>query len=180
MGTATANLENDHVHILRLIEVMEKMTLKENVSVIDLETIVSLIRNFADGTHHAKEEKYLFPLMVKKGFSYQQGPVAIMMQDHEQGRKFVKGVADTIPLYQSGNKDALLFIHENMKGYVELLRSHISKENNVLFRMADNILTFEEQNALKEDFTKIDKASSDIRERPDFIDQIDALVKKYS
>ena len=67
MNTATKNLENDHVNILRLIDVMEKMAQTSNTSVENLETVVRLIRDYADGFHHAKEENLLFPLMVKKG-----------------------------------------------------------------------------------------------------------------
>ena len=69
MITATANLENDHVHILKLIDVMERITQQSEINVAHLENIVDLIRNFADGLHHAKEEQMLFPKMVEKGFS---------------------------------------------------------------------------------------------------------------
>ena len=60
MTTATQNLENDHVQILRLIEVMEKITGSADTDVDHLELVVKIIREFADGLHHAKEEKILF------------------------------------------------------------------------------------------------------------------------
>ena len=49
MTTATQNLENDHVQILRLIEVMEKITESSVPNVEHLEMIVKIIREFADG-----------------------------------------------------------------------------------------------------------------------------------
>ena len=61
MNTATKDLENDHIHILRLTDVMEKMTKTDAPDISDLESIVYLIRNYADGFHHAKEENILFP-----------------------------------------------------------------------------------------------------------------------
>jgi hemerythrin-like domain-containing protein len=61
MNSATKNLENDHVYILRLIDVMEKVTNINRPDIPDLETIVNLIKNYADGSHHAKEENLLFP-----------------------------------------------------------------------------------------------------------------------
>ena len=73
---ATSNLENDHVHILRLCEVMERMAHAGNSDPEHLDRVVSLIRNFADGLHHKKEEELLFPKMAEKGFSTTQGPVA--------------------------------------------------------------------------------------------------------
>lgn len=155
MTTATKDLENDHVHILHLIDVMEKMASLDTVNVSDAEEVVDLIRNFADGLHHAKEESLLFPKMVEKGYSLQTGPVAVMLQDHEQGRVFVKGMVEGILQYKSGNKESLPTIFENMMGYAQLLRHHIAKENNVLFRMADNVLSDNEQQVLLSEFERL-------------------------
>lgn len=174
MKTATANLENDHGHILRLIDVMEVITRQEKPSIEHLEVIVTLIRNFADGLHHNKEENYLFPKMVDKGFSFNQGPIAIMMKDHVQGRNFVKAMADNIILYKAGDQKAIPGIYRNMIGYAELLKAHISKENNILFRLADNAFSEEEQNALLNQFETLagDQAG-------DYISQIDSLARLY-
>lgn len=180
MKTATANLENDHVHILRLTDVMEAITRKDEANIEHLESIVDLIRNFADGLHHNKEENLLFPKMVEKGFSFQQGPISVMMHDHEQGRSFVKGMADNIKLYKTGNATALSAIYKNMQGYIELLRSHISKENNVLFRMADNALTAEEQQNLLADFERVERNPVCGGFVADCLEQIDALAKVYN
>lgn len=56
MTTAIQNLENDHVQILRLIEVMERITGSDDPNVEHLELIVKVIRGFADGLHHAKKD----------------------------------------------------------------------------------------------------------------------------
>lgn len=141
MATATQNLENDHLQILRLIEVVERITQSDSPNVEHMEMIVKVIREFADGLHHAKEEQLLFPLMVQKGFSNETGPVAVMLHDHLEGRNFVKGMAEKISLYKQGETSALKAIYSNMLGYADLLRNHIGKENKVLFRMADNAFT---------------------------------------
>lgn len=179
MNSATANLESDHVHILVLIDVMEHITKMPEANVEHLEAIVALIRNFADGLHHTKEEKLLFPKMVEKGFSFEQGPIAVMMHDHAQGRIFVKGITDNIELYKSDNKGVLAAIFENMNGYAELLRGHISKENNVLFRMADNAFSEEEQKSLLNQFEKIETSSICGGVVNDCIIQINNLAKAY-
>ncbi|MCU0363110.1 MAG: hemerythrin domain-containing protein [Bacteroidales bacterium] len=176
---ATTNLEDDHVHILRLIDVMEQVTMKPGANTDHLETIVGLIKNFADGLHHNKEEILLFPKMVEKGFSFHQGPVAVMMNDHVQGRAFVKGMADNIALLKDGNRAALSAIYENMKGYIELLRAHIAKENNVLFRMADNVLSDSEQQSLLEEFVKINDSPVCGKHLENCIDQINFLDSIY-
>jgi hemerythrin-like domain-containing protein len=156
MNTATKNLENDHVNILRLIDVMEKMLLIKSKNTEHFEKTVNLIKSYADGLHHAKEENLLFPLMVKRGFSREQGPIAVMLHDHAEGRDYVKGMTEGISGYKKGNEDALAKIYENMQGYIILLRNHIGKENNVLFRMADKALSESDQQELLKEFAKVE------------------------
>lgn len=157
MNTATQNLENDHIYILRLIDVMEKMVLNCATDTAHMEMVVNLIKTYADGFHHAKEEKVLFPLLVEKGFSNEQGPVSVMLHDHVEGREFVKGISERIDVYKAGNISALPEIYQYMQGYVDLLRAHIGKENNVLFRMADKALSSDEQLELLNKFGSIEK-----------------------
>ena len=180
MTTATQNLENDHVQILRLIEVMERITQSDNPNVEHMETIVKVIREFADGLHHAKEEQLLFPLMVQKGFSNETGPVAVMLHDHAEGRNFVKGMAEKISLYKQGETSALEAIYSNMLGYADLLKNHIGKENKVLFRMADQAFTSAEQESLLLDFTKVEFGLSNGLKTSDYLNIIEELELFYA
>ncbi|MEI6275200.1 MAG: hemerythrin domain-containing protein [Prolixibacteraceae bacterium] len=179
MTTATQNLENDHIHILKLIDVMEAMVKLPDAEIAHLEEVVSLIRKFADGLHHAKEENLLFPLMAEKGFSLQQGPVAVMLTDHEEGRKFVRGMDEHIQLYKSGQLSALNLVYANMAGYNDLLRNHISKENNILFRMADNAFTSEDQKSLLTLFSILDSGSGNEPSGNVYVQQIETLANQY-
>lgn len=180
MNTATASLENDHIHILRLIDVMETITKTPKPNTGHLETIVSLIRTFADGLHHNKEENLLFPKMVEKGFSFEQGPVSVMLEDHEQGRYYVRGMADNIALYKAGDDEVVGNIYSNMRGYIELLRAHINKENNILFRMADKVLSNEDQQMLLNEFDKAEQNSGCFDSASSCLKQIENLVEIYS
>jgi hemerythrin-like domain-containing protein len=179
MNTATKNLEDDHIHILRLIDVMEYITLTDNPDVSHLEKIVDIIRNFADGLHHAKEENLFFPLLAERGFSTSQGPVAVMLHEHALGREFVKGIADNIASYKNGDKAALTEIFRNMNGYSSLLRNHISKENNILFRMADNALSEPDNNNLLNKFAEAEKNHVRSASSSEYSEQINELASFY-
>ena len=161
MKTATQNLENDHVYILRLTDVMLAMVENQSVEIDHFELVINLIRNFADGSHHAKEENFLFPLMGAKGFSPEQGPVAVMLHEHEQGRNFVKGAVDAIQELKKGNSHALQTLYDNMKGYAHLLKSHIDKENNILFRMTDQAFSTDEQQNLLVQFAAVEETTEE-------------------
>jgi hemerythrin-like domain-containing protein len=179
MKTATQNLEDDHIHVLKLTDVMEAVTISDTPDADHIGDIVDIIRNFADGLHHAKEENLFFPALENKGFSPQQGPVAVMLHEHVEGRNFVKGIADNLELLKNGNKSAVDDIYFNMRGYADFLRNHIGKENNILFRMADKVLSEGEQHHLLSQFDEIEKDRPAGTRAEDYIDRIKKLASFY-
>lgn len=180
METATENLENDHEYILRLIYVMEKMVLTVSTELKHIELAVSLIRNYADGFHHTKEENLLFPLLVNKGFSNEQGPVSVMLHDHAEARNFVKGMMVEIENIKQGDASSLTLLYEHMQGYIDLLRSHIAKENKVLFRMADKALSQDEQKGLLKAFAELESSKYSKGQLDRFITGIEGLEAIYT
>lgn len=180
MHSATNNLQEDHVYILSLIDVMEIMTINTNPDISHLEEVVDIIKNFADGLHHAKEESWLFPLLGERGFSVQQGPVAVMLNEHVQGRNYVKGISRHIELLKLGNLSSLNLIYSNMLGYAELLQNHISKEDNILFRMADDAISEQDQESLFKQFEQIENQGETNNTKSDFIARIEQLIRVYN
>jgi hemerythrin-like domain-containing protein len=81
--------------------------------------------------------------------------VGVMLHEHEVGRFYVTSLRRHIELYKQGKLDALAEIKVQMSNYINLLRSHIAKENNVLFKMADQVLSPLEQEDLLNEFSKI-------------------------
>lgn len=80
--------------------------------------------------HYRKEEEVLFPAMEKKGIPKDDGPIGVMLAEHEMKRECLKELAD-------GKIEAAGKI-------VSLMRDHINKENNILYPMAEQVLTKEE------------------------------------
>lgn len=179
MNTATKNLEDDHVHILQLLEVMKRIIGTENPDITHIESIVDIIRNYADGLHHAKEENQFFPFLSKRGFSMTQGPVVVMLHEHIEGRNHVKEIADNIPLYKSGDMAALGIIYKHMAGYADLLYNHIGKENHILFRMADNALSDADHQHLLTLFDEAEKSHSSGASSSEYIERIKTLASAY-
>ena len=180
MKYATQNLEDDHVYILRLIDVMEAMTKNLVPEISHLEEAVDLIKNYADGLHHAKEETLLFPLLAERGFSPTQGPVAVMLHEHTEGRAYVKGISENIQLVKEGDLSSLNMVYANIHRYCELLQSHIYKENNMLFRMADNALSAADQQSLFNNFEDLENPTISNHKKSDFIARIIRLEHDYN
>jgi hemerythrin-like domain-containing protein len=179
MNSATRNLENDHIYVIKLTDVMKAITRSETPDIKHIESVIDIIKNFADGLHHAKEENLLFPALGKKGFSPQKGPVAVMLHEHVEGRNYVKGMAENLELFKKGSTAAITLLYQNMSGYAELLNSHITKENNILFRMADNVLSDAEQKDLLKEFESIEQNRTVGTMVKDYIDRINILALTY-
>jgi hemerythrin-like domain-containing protein len=70
-----------------------------------------------------------------------------MLSEHETGRAFIRGIADAAARLEA-DPAAIQQLINNGRGYIQLLRAHIAKENSVLFPMADRVLTPEDQAGL--------------------------------
>jgi hemerythrin-like domain-containing protein len=156
-GTPTQVLMAEHELILQALDALEKKAAAVQAGGAPdrayFEKAVEFLRTFADKCHHGKEEDLLFKRMVDRGFPLQGGPIAVMLHEHEMGRAFIKGIAEGAAKIGT-DPVAAKQIAENAKGYVELLRNHIGKENNILFPMADRVLSAEDQVDLGKAFEK--------------------------
>jgi hemerythrin-like domain-containing protein len=157
---ATEHLKIEHESVLKMIEILEAIAQKldkgENFWVSDLEAALDFLRIFVDKCHHGKEENILFPKLVEIGIPNEGGPVGMMLHEHVIGRGYIAGFAAGTEKYKAGDRQAAADITSNIRGYGELLTSHIFKENNVLYKMADMHLTAQQQTELLANFEKLE------------------------
>jgi hemerythrin-like domain-containing protein len=113
------------------------------------------IKNFADGFHHKKEEGILFVAMTPPGAPVTGGPVAVMLKEHEQGRDFTREMRLAAEHWEKGDLSARNAVVQNALGYVQLLRPHIYKEDNILFPMAERLIPPEKQAQVALEFERL-------------------------
>jgi hemerythrin-like domain-containing protein len=149
---ATQQLKNEHNGILIMLEVLEKiinqMEHADPYDQQDISNIIDFLKTFADKCHHGKEEDILFPALVLSGMSKENGPIAVMLNDHAMGRGYIKGMVQGLERLPNSEEDGKKILIDNGKKYIQLLRIHIMKENNILFPMADQRISDEEQEKL--------------------------------
>jgi hemerythrin-like domain-containing protein len=155
-GTATQALRDEHQVILAVLECLAALTDQvRQGGEIDSDAFlksIDFIRGFADKWHHAKEEDLLFPALERKGVPKEGGPIGVMLYEHDVGRRHVQRMEEALRGAAAGDEKARAALIENASGYVELLRGHIGRENNVLFEMADRVLSPDEQTRLVEQY----------------------------
>jgi len=143
--------------MLRILNVAsEKLSRGEEVSPEVFTKAVDFIRTFADRCHHGKEEDTLFP-KIEKRVPKEGGPTGVMRLEHDQGRSYVRGLAEASEKYARGDKTVRQAIIENARGYTDLLSQHIPKEDNILYPLADQICGPAEQKELLEKFEEIER-----------------------
>jgi hemerythrin-like domain-containing protein len=179
MKTASEDLRHEHEAGLISLNVIEKIV--ENIrknqeaDVMDIKDIIEFLKVFADKCHHGKEEGYFFPALEKLGIPNQHGPIGVMLSEHQQGRNFIQQMQESMANHII-NKNAFT---RSASSYVNLLRNHIEKENNILFPMGDSKLSESSQNELLANFEDHEKKVIGGGKHEQFHALLKKLQKKY-
>jgi hemerythrin-like domain-containing protein len=150
---ATELLSDEHRVIERVLAALEKLTTRPVEKSLDCwKKALDFFSHFADQCHHFKEEKVLFPAMEEHGMPRDGGPIGMMLTEHEEGRGYVRTMTAALTLAEAGNEAAKDTLLNNARAYLRLLREHIQKEDEILFRIADDVIPADEQKALLRSF----------------------------
>src|SRR6478735_3148810 len=134
-------LMEEHRQIERVLRVLRDVAEHALVSSTapneeTIRAIVAFAEKFADGRHHEKEEKILFVEMHARGFARGSGPIGCMMKQHETGRGLVAALRRWCEADVERRKIHAETMLRAAFEYVEMLSSHISVEDSVLFPAA--------------------------------------------
>lgn len=150
--TPTAILRHEHDVILKVLSVLERLASPARaIEPSDWERVLDFLRNYADTNHHMKEEDALFPALIDCGLPRDGGPVAVMLAEHQEGRRLVRGMQaslDDAPTQPQADSA----LRNQARQFIALLRDHIDKENQVLFTMAESMIPPDTMNELLESF----------------------------
>lgn len=111
------------------------------------------LREFADRTHHLKEERLLFPAIEANGYF----PGCGLAQEHEDGRDRVRGMADAVAAAASGDPEAVRLFARQARSYVSFLREHIRKEDDCLADVTASTLSIEARLRLTAQFDELER-----------------------
>lgn len=183
-GTQTLIAEHDN--ILRMVDVIRKASLKGlqegKVDVADFRMMVDFIREYADKTHHGKEENYLFKAMVDS--LGEMGTVLVrqgMLVEHDMGRLYVSELSDALDAQENNPApEHLLNILVAAGSYGNLLKRHIHKENTAVFKYSDANLPEDLAKWVDDKMAAFDNdaANADVREAQ--LRNLESLEKKYA
>lgn len=158
--TPTEVLSAEHRVILRVLScleaIVEEASAQGKLEAEPAASAIAFFRGFADQCHHGKEEKYLFGLMEQRGIPKEHGPIGVMLGEHDLGRAQVRGMDAAVEAASQGQPEALQTFAGHAQLFVELLRAHVHKEDNILFPMADEVLSDQDQLDLVDAFHRVE------------------------
>ncbi len=177
-------LKAEHRAIERMLTVMEHAAANaeqgNDVKPEVFDDALKFIQTFADGCHHRKEEALLFPAMEQKGFPHDAGPIAVMLHEHDMGRSLVAKMKESLKKYRNKEANAAGDLAEYSRSFGELLRAHIAKEDNVLFVMADQHFSEEEQSKLLMRFEQVELEGEACKTKTEMISVLEKLEQQFS
>jgi len=144
-------LKSEHPPLLKQLEELFDLTQKIDQEIeieMNFATLITKVNEFkaALDSHSEREEGVLFPMMgVYIGTT--SGPIAVMEYEHDQAKsnigEFLKKVESGLEASEEKKQSAQL-----IQNAYFILTEHFSKEENVLFPMAERMLTVEEKDEL--------------------------------
>jgi hemerythrin-like domain-containing protein len=137
--------------------------------------IVRFLRDFADRTHHLKEEKILFPSIEAKSFF----PGCGLISEHKEGRLRVRGMVKAVERSSVGDAEGARIFVRKARSYINLLRGHIAKEDDCLARVTAATFTTGEGERLIREFEEMERREIGERVFEQFTAIIETLEAKY-
>lgn len=126
-------------------EVINHLHQKINVFVAELEP------------HSDREEDILFEMMVTY-IGRENGPIAVMEYEHNTAKQNLKAFMDKVAVIHAEHKtitqEEALQIMKHLKIVYMTLTDHFMKEEQILFPMAEQMLTAQEKQLLAEKFAE--------------------------
>lgn len=132
--------------------------------------VADFVRNYADGAHHMKEEGCLFPAMGASGVATDDGPLQVMLAEHEEGRRLTRAMVAAAERLERGEAEAAGDVARIAMEYVALLREHIQKEDTVVFPMATQAIAPKSMESVTEDIVRIERQESDAGTQKTYLD----------
>jgi hemerythrin-like domain-containing protein len=134
-------LIQDHKIIVGALDVLDRLAERVGndlpVDVQHVEMLLHFLRTFADDHHQTKEESALFPELMRTPAG-SEARLRQMIFEHDQERSLVEGLEDA--LRTKKGVEFVLFANR----LSALIRSHIHKEDTVLFGIAERWLSAEQ------------------------------------
>lgn len=150
-------LKDEHRTIVTMLSIADaaasRLTGGEAVSPALFADALDFFANFEDGSHQAKEETLLFPLLAALGLAPDTNS---LLSQHDASRWYLGDMRAALDRLRQGEPQATESLTNSIRAYVELARAHVSLEDEYFFPLAAQILSASEDRMLAARLAEID------------------------
>ncbi len=160
--TATALLKEEHRSIQKVVAAMVVLADRlETGKEIKGETLREVVQfmGLVFQAHERKEEVALFPALERKGLSVHSVPVRALAAEHQKGKTLVAQLEKVTSEYEETTSAVREPLVANLRALAALYPLHIWQEDLLLFHLADNTLTMEDNADLLRRCASVDEAA---------------------
>ena len=171
--SGTETLRNDHKQIRRLEKIATKCYTKlnegNNIPFSDMQIMVSIMSEFLDAIHYAREEDQYFPCVASYGSLKQE--IRAFMIEHEFGRRIAANISKHLERWKSG-EDQREPVTRFLKAYAIYLDDHLTKEDKFFDAAQTQVLSQDEEKMMYEEFKAVTAVATKL---DDMIKSLDYL-----
>lgn len=130
---------------------------------------------FSERMHHPKEDTYLFKAMRER--SAEAGThIADLEEDHARGEDALRRLAQCLIRYEEGGEREFPAFEREVENFVRNYRDHMRKEEDVVFPLAERLLSASDWQAIDRAFEENRDPLAGERDTRDFEKLFDRIV----
>ena len=145
-------LSDEYRVIERVLDALQRLTLLPvNQSLEQWRKALDFFATLLISVITLRKKKFYFRHWKNTAFRARVDP-SVMLAEHEEGRGHVRLMIAAVENLAKSNGPACATLLDHAQAYIALLQEHIQKEDNILFRMAEQIIPEDEQKRILKDF----------------------------
>lgn len=173
--SGTEILRNDHRQIRRLEKIIVKchtiLNEGKDVPFSDIQIMVSIMSEFLDAIHYAREENQYFPCVASYDSLKQE--IRVFMIEHEFGRRIALNISKHLQRWKSG-EDQREPVARFLKAYAVYLDDHLTKEDKFFDTAEEQVLSRDEEKMMYEEFQAVIAVATKLDEMIKSIDYLES------
>jgi hemerythrin-like domain-containing protein len=136
--------------------VQEIRALRKKVDPHVFRAMLYYLDTFSERMHHPKEDGHLFKATRERSVEA-DALIAELEEEHAHGEESLRKLAQSLIRYEEGGEQEFAAFEREVENFVRNYRDHIRKEEDLLFPLAQKVLTVA-------DWSKIDIAFGENRD----------------
>ena len=180
----TDNLILEHREINELLDIMSNIALKIKSKDVfypnDVEEIINYLIVLIDKSHQGKEDEVFYPELISSGIPKETAPLSIINYEHTLSKRYLNDISSCVVNCKIGNDFSGELLADSLTNYVVVIKNHIQREEEIVFPIANEVLSDEKQNEISQRFEDIEKKNISHSFLERFNRLVNKLKSKYS